>query len=249
MSYGSLDGMLVKESAFYDLSRGSLSGSLNHHTWRAQLEKTRKYLKDQAAHEQATREGRRENPPRKTVSDDLIRLVKGESRLRIPANSASEIREMVSLAQELDYKLALSDVVEGWLVADLLAENDVMVTFAPRNRRDARLGEEQTSGSWIEQSRVFQQAGVPFAVTALSSSISLNGLAGRDLTSLPLEAAFAIRGGCSEQEALRAITLTPARMLGIDDKVGSIEVGKDADILILDGHPLDYRSYVQTGAR
>lgn len=246
MSFGSLDGMVVKESAFYDLARGSLTGSLNRHTWREQIEKARKYLKDQAAHEEAMKAGRRENPPRKTVNDDLLRLVKGESRLRIAANSASEIREMISLAKELNYKLALSDVVEAWLVADLLAENDVMVTFAPRNRRDARLGEEQTSGSWIEQSRVLQQAGVPFAVTALSSSISLNGLAGRDLTSLPLEAAFAVRGGSSEQEALKAITLTPARMLGIDDRVGSIEVGKDADILILDGPPLDYRAYVQT---
>lgn len=245
MSYGILDGMVVGESRFYDVARGSLTGSLNRHTWRAQIEKARKYLADQAAHEKAVREGKKERPPRKTVSDSLLDLVQGKIRLRISAASASEIREMIELADELDYKLALSDVVEGWVVSELLAEHDVMVTYTPRTRRRSNPGEEETSGSWIEQSRALEDKGVPFAVTALSSSISLNGLAGRDLTSLPLEAAFAVRGGCSEAEALKALTLTPARMLGLDERLGSIEVGKDADLLILDGGPLDYRTYVR----
>jgi imidazolonepropionase-like amidohydrolase len=87
---------------------------------------------------------------------------------------------------------------------------------------------------------------VPFAVSTLSSSISLNGLAGRDLTSLPLEAAFAVRGGASERKALAAITIAPAKLLGVDDRIGSVEVGKDADLLILNGPPLDYRTYVET---
>ena len=87
---------------------------------------------------------------------------------------------------------------------------------------------------------------MPFAIAALSSSISLNGLAGRDLTSLPLEAAFAVRGGCSESTALAALTIVPARLLGLQDRLGSIDKGKDADLLILDGPPLDYRTYVET---
>lgn len=246
MSFGSLDGMLVKEDAFYDLNRGALTGALNRHTWREQIAKTKKYIEDQAAHEKAVREGKKVNPPRKTVSDDLIRLVKGESRLRIGAESASEIRDMIELAEELGYKLTLQGVSEAWLVPDLLAENDVSVSFTPRSRRRSRLGEEETSGSWVEMPRVLEESGVPFAIAALSSSISLNGLAGRDLTSLPLEAAFAVRGGSSEAEALKAITITPAKMLGLEDRIGTIEVGKDADLLILDGSPLDYRTYVQT---
>lgn len=246
MSFGSLDGMLVEEDVFYDVGRGSLTGALNRHTWREQIAKARKYISDQAEHEKAIRAGKKVSPPRKTVKDDLLKLVKGESRLRISAESASEIREMIELADELDYKLTLQGASEAWLVSELLAEKDVDVTITPRSRRRSRLGEEETSGSWAETPRVLQEAGVPFAVAALSSSISLNGLAGRDLTSLPLEAAFAVRGGSSEAEALRAITITPAKMMGLGDRIGTVEVGKDADLLILDGSPLDYRTYVQT---
>ena len=86
---------------------------------------------------------------------------------------------------------------------------------------------------------------MPLAVAAMGNSISLGGLAGRDLTSLPLEAAFCVRGGADERTALEAMTIVPARMMGLDDRIGSIEKGKDADILILNGNPLDYRTYVE----
>ena len=63
---------------------------------------------------------------------------------------------------------------------------------------------------------------------------------------LPLEAAFAISGGLDEQTALEAITITPAQLLGVDDRVGSLQPGKDADIIILDGDPFHYNTFVQT---
>ena len=107
-------------------------------------------------------------------------------------------------------------------------------------------GQRDSSGSWVELPRVLEESGVAFAVTPLASSISLDGRAGRDLTSLPLEAAFAVRGGSSEAKALQAITIVPATLLGLADRIGSIEKGKDADLLVLDGPPLDYRTYVET---
>ncbi len=62
---------------------------------------------------------------------------------------------------------------------------------------------------------------------------------------LPLLAALAVKGGMDEDDALKAITINPAQILGIADRVGSLEPGKDADIIILSGHPFDWRSRVE----
>ena len=151
----------------------------------------------------------------------------------------------IKLAKELDYDLILDGVHEAWLVAGELSAAKVQTVLTPRSRRRPNPGKEETTGSSIETSGTLEKAGVPFAVAPLSPSVSLDGIPGRDLTSLALEAAFAVRGGASEQTALAAVTITPARLLGLAERIGSIEEGKDADLLILDGPPLDYRTYVE----
>jgi len=62
---------------------------------------------------------------------------------------------------------------------------------------------------------------------------------------LPLDGAFAIRGGLDEQTALEAITITAAELCGVEGRVGSLEEGKDADVVVLDGDPFDYRTFVE----
>ncbi|HBE68998.1 MAG TPA: hypothetical protein DDW52_12690 [Planctomycetaceae bacterium] len=246
MSYGVLDDMLLRENVFFDTNSGALIGANNQRNWRGQIELARKYLTDQAEHEKATAAGKKVKPPRKPVKDDVLRLVKGEIAMRIPANSVSEMKDILLLAEELDYKVVIDGAAESWVIGRKLAEADASVILTPRRRRNAQFGAEDRTGTWIETTRVMEGQGVPFAITSLSGSISLNGLAGRDLTSLPLEAAFAVRGGATERAALAALTIVPARMMGLEDRIGSLEVGKDADILILNGPPLDYRTYVET---
>lgn len=245
MSYQSLDGMVLQEQAFVELTPGALSGPVNQASWRAQLTRGREYLKEQAAHEQAVREGSRANPPRKPVSDEILSLLKREIALRIAGNRVSEIRELAQLAKEFNYRLVVSGATEAWVVPEELAEAGASVVISPRNRREPRFGEEDRSGSWIELPRVLEEAGVPFAVQALADAPTLGGIVGRDLTGLPFDAAFAVRGGASETKALASITIVPATMLGLQNRIGSIEVGKDADLLLLDGPPLDYRTYVE----
>ena len=276
MSFGSLDGMLVAESVFYDASPSLLS-PLNRHQWRQQIAQAKRYLKELEDFEARAasaaqgggsgaatgRAGGATRPdsgrggsgrpaagggerPRSPVSADVLRLVKGEIPMRVAAESRSQIQDLVMLADELGYRLVIERGTESWLIPQLLSEHRVAVIMTPRLRRIGRGGLEDLSGSFVEMPRILQDAGVPFAVAALSGGISLGGIAGRDLTSLPLEAIFAIRGGASDAKALESLTIVPARMMGLEQRLGSLEVGKDGDVLILDGPPLDYQTYVST---
>jgi hypothetical protein len=250
MTYGDMAPMLVKESPFYHLPAGSFAGALNRHQWRETVRRARQQLKDQAAGDSGGDGGFGfDGPPGggfgRRVPEEVLKLVEKKIPLRTEASSAEQMRDMIALARELDYDLVLDGVHEGWLVAGELGAAKVQTVLTPRSRRRPASGKEDTTGSSIETSAHFEKAGVPFAVAPLGSSVSLDGIPGRDLTSLALEAAFAVRGGCSEQSALAALTITPARMLGVSDRLGSIDEGKDADLLILDGPPLDYRTYVE----
>jgi len=246
MSYGSIDSMVINESPFIAVSSRSLRGATNRHAWRVSVRRAKKYVKDLAAHQAAIKAGKKVRPPRKTISDTLIKLVKKEIYLRTFAYTVDDIRDMIAMAKELDYKLAIDAAYEGWVIPQELGQARVPVIMTPRRRINATPGKENRTGTSIEASGIYEKSGVTFAVTPLSSRISLNGLAGRDLTSLALEAAFAVRGGASEKSSLAAITLAPAQIMGAADRIGSIDVGKDADLLILNGPPLDYRTYVET---
>jgi imidazolonepropionase-like amidohydrolase len=254
MTFGDVSKMVVKESPFYHLPAGSFAGALNRHQWRETIKRAKQQVKDQSsADEDAGNDFPAGGPGggRRAISDDVVKLVEKKIPLRTDAFSAEQMRDAIALAKELDYTLILDGVHEAWLIPGELSAAKVQVVLTPRSRRRPQPGKEDTSGSSIETSAYLEKAGVPFAVVPVGegrgsgSSVSLDGLPGRDLTSLPLEAAFAVRGGCSEQTALEALTINAARILGMADRVGSIEVGKDADFLILDGPPLDYRTYVK----
>ena len=273
MSFGNLDSMLMSEDTFYSVSPGALNGALAKHNFRKNLKIAREAIEAEkkAAAEKKTTSRSQSSSNSKSATDKkpastadtkakstnkptvkkpkadpvLIKLLKGEVAMLVRANTVDEINDMVDLSMEQGYDLVIQGGIEAWVLADKLGAAGVGVIYTPRSRRRARKGREDETGSFVESPGIFQDKGIPFSVATLSSSISMNGLAGRDLTSLPLEAAFAVRGGADERTALKSITITPAKMLGLDDRIGSIEEGKDADILILNGSPLDYRTYVE----
>ncbi|MEO0481118.1 MAG: amidohydrolase family protein, partial [Planctomycetota bacterium] len=98
---------------------------------------------------------------------------------------------------------------------------------------------------------ILNEAGVPVGVVCPGgmfggTSVGLGGILGQDLNTPHVDAAYAVRGGLPNRQGLRLLTLDAARIMNVESRVGSIEPGKDADILILDGDPLHYRTFVQT---
>ncbi len=245
-AYGDLEKMLVLEPAAVSLSGWVSGGASRRQQIRDQLVKAREQLEKIRDYERRRAEQRlqpNEQPP--PAADPFVKLLRGETIARINASSEEQIRSALALVNEFKLRAALVDVDEGWVLADEIGRARAWCILTPRNKRAPDRNVSRPSGSTIEQAAILRKAGVKFAVATLSPAISTGGIAGRDLASLPLEAAFAIRGGLDEQAALEAITITAAEILGVDHRLGSIEEGKDADLIVLDGDPFDFRTYVE----
>lgn len=134
---------------------------------------------------------------------------------------------------------------EAWACAGRLGRVGAQLIITPRSKSWQNDDVNRPSGWSIENARTLWEHGVPFAILPNERWISTGGIAGRDLLTLPMEAAFAIRGGLPQKAALRAVTIDAAKMLGVDHRLGSIEVGKDADLIICDGDLFHYRTFVQ----
>lgn len=171
----------------------------------------------------------------------LQRVLRGEMPLRVHADTASDIRGALRIAAQFHLPLVIEGGVEAYRVAGELARAGVPVVVDGIVRpgvwqpgdytRDLRRGK-------IDLSNAAQlvAAGVPVAIHAPDD---------RDIPHLLLIAGAAISHGLSAEAALRAVTLTAAEILGVADRVGSLEVGKDADLVILSGDPFDLRTRVE----
>ncbi|MDA1221933.1 MAG: amidohydrolase family protein [Planctomycetota bacterium] len=164
----------------------------------------------------------------------------------------TQIRQAMEIASLLGVGVVLDRPIEAWAIADEVAATGSMAVVSPRQRVENDEAAPDTTGSNIAQSAILHAAGVPVAVTTPSGrfggspSIGTGGIMGQDLNTPHVDAAFAVRGGMPNRAALRTLTLDSAKIANADRRVGSIEAGKDADILILDGDPLHYKTFVET---
>ena len=157
----------------------------------------------------------------------LGKILTQEIPAHIHAHRADDIMTAIRLAKEFDLDLILIHATEGYKIADILAEEGVPCIPGPVliSRMKYELRELSTKNA-----AVLSKAGVKVAIQTDQFSA---------VRHIRLDAAVAINEGMSDDEALRAITLTPAEMLRVDDRVGSIAVGKDADLVVLSAHPFD----------
>lgn len=163
----------------------------------------------------------------------LLKVLKGEIPLKAHAHRADDILTAIRIAKEFGLAITIEHCTEGYLITDILREENVSVITGPfltdRSKIELRNQSAKAPG-------ILSKAGIKTAIMTDHPCTPVQYLS--------LCAAVAVKEGMDETEALRAITINAAEIAGIDDRVGSLEVGKDADIIIIDGHPLELRSRV-----
>ena len=244
LTYGDLESMLVREPGVNFLSLPSRQVELNLYNLRDRLRRAAKYLKE--VKEAEAKKAKTPKMP-KDIGHE-VRILRNERPTVIRASGIKQVEVALDLHEEYGFDLVLDQPDDAWPMAAKIAARQVPVLLKSRgpdfNFDFTTPALEEGNMVPIRRPAAFVAGGATVALLPYRRSVALTGLAGRDLTALPFEAAFAVRGGLSEEEALRAITLNPAKILKIADRVGSLEKGKDADLLLLSGHPLDFRSFV-----
>ncbi|MGB2865129.1 MAG: amidohydrolase family protein [Sedimentisphaerales bacterium] len=244
-SYGDLDQMLIKESVVQPVMISNRDW-LRKTTFKQNLRKAQSYLRKLAEYQNTKDKKKAEEPKKPGGLDEYIRLLRREVPAALTASTIGDILAALELVDEFGIRLILADAVEAWIVAEEIAKRDVRVVITPREKRRPNEDISGPSGSNLENAAILKKAGVKFAIIPPSTSFETWGVVGRDMMALPMEAAFAVSGGLDEQTALEAITITAAEIIGVADRVGSLQVGKDADIIILDGHPFHHKTFVES---
>jgi len=157
----------------------------------------------------------------------MIPVLKKEIPLKIHAHQANDILTAIRLAKEFDVDLTIEHVTEGHLIADKLAEYSYPLAVGPSLTHASKF--ELQNKSWTTPG-ILAVKGCQVSIITDSPVIPQEYL--------PLCAGLAVKAGMDPFEALKAITINPAKQIGISDRVGSIEIGKDADIVITDGDPM-----------
>jgi imidazolonepropionase-like amidohydrolase len=168
-------------------------------------------------------------------------VLTGKIPVVMHANSVDEIHEALKLAAEYKLKPIISGGSEAWKVADELARANVPVILgdSATNMEGVR-GAGRRAGFNDQSPLILSRAGVKVGFFGFSGA-RRGQPTGRLGGEPALNAMWAFRNGVPEDQAMRMVTLNPAEMFGTSDLVGSLDVGKDADFMILEGNPLDYR--------
>ncbi len=177
---------------------------------------------------------KRKEPPAKDLDlEVLLDVIDDEVRVHLHCYRANDILAFFRIADEFGFGVAsLQHALDAYKIRDILGDRHIgIATFADW------WGFKMEAWDAIPQNATLvSRAGVPVAIHSDSAS---------HIQRLNLEAAKMLRYGMTELDALESITLDPARMLGIEGRVGSIEVGKDADLVLYDQHPFDVYGKVQ----
>lgn len=164
-------------------------------------------------------------PDRNLKLEALGKVLKREMKARIHCHRADDMITAIRLAEEFNLDYTLEHATEGYKIADILAEKNVTCVVGPLLMGPSK---HELWEVKMENPGVLVNAGVRVALQADTSS---------GTRWLPIHTGLAIKHGMPEDEAFKSVTIYAAEVMGVADRVGSLEVGKDADIAIFDGHP------------
>jgi len=246
LTHGDLGSMLVREPGLNYFAVPTRQVELNLFRMREGFRKAEEYLKTVKE-----AEAKKEKPPRMSPAiASYVTILENKQPTVVAASTPEQIRDILDIHSRYPFDMVLSRPDEGYPLAREIATRGIPIFLKARGRdfdfNMTRPVFDKDGLIPIRRPAAFADRGVNVTLLPYRRGVALNGIAGRDLTALSLEAGFAVRGGLDEARAIEGITLNPARVLRIADRIGSLEKGKDADILILSRHPLHYRSFVET---
>jgi imidazolonepropionase-like amidohydrolase len=172
-------------------------------------------------------------PTRNLRLETMLRVLRGKQPLLITADRAQDIASAIRISKEFNVKIWLDSAAEAYLMLDEIKAAGMPVLLHPSM---ARSSGEKENASFNTPAKL-RDAGIPFAIQSGYEPYVPKARV------ILFEAALAAANGLTFEEALNSITLAPAKILGIDDRVGSLEVGKDGDIAIYDGDPFEYTTH------
>ncbi|MEO8435173.1 MAG: amidohydrolase family protein [Pyrinomonadaceae bacterium] len=204
-----------------------------------QVEQIRKLLRDAEAYGRAQDAYAKDKSlPRMNldiVLESLVPYVRGERPVILRADREAEIRGAVRFAEEMKLKPIILGGDDAWKVVNLLKEKNVPVILTGILNLPMR--EDDAYDTLYENASKLQQAGVRFCISS--------GNSGAAVRNLPLYAGMAAAFGLAKEEALKAVTLYPAQIMNVADRMGSLEPGKIANIVVTDGDLLEARTHVR----
>ncbi len=193
------------------------------------------YQREWSDYKAGARNGIKPTLPRKDLEmEALVQILEGERLVHSHCYRADEIVQLMDLADSFGFQVAtLQHVLEGYKIADEIAAHGA--------------GASTFSDWWGYKVEAYEA--IPYNAALMTERgvvVSINSDSGEEMRHLNQEAGKAVKwGGMSEADAIKMVTLNPAKQLRIDNRVGSIEVGKDADLVLYDGNPLAIQSVVQ----
>jgi imidazolonepropionase-like amidohydrolase len=167
--------------------------------------------------------------------DAMIPYIRGERPIIFRAERERDIRAVVKFVEEMKIKGVIVGGQEAWKAADALNKNNIPVIYT--NIYNLPVRDDDEYDSFYEAPSKLQKAGVRFAVST--------GNDGAEVRDLPYQAGLAAAYGLSKEDALKSVTLYPAQILGIADKLGSLETGKTANVVVTDGDLLEPRTNIK----